>query len=110
MSASVKRKGFMKGFNNGASRESRRLDRIDKEFKRQAKRNVKIKKRLVQSSLWDCGVYEVEPKDPFQNVTVGLSDEEEEEDEEEEVHSSNNIREHENDVEELVEMVEEMIV
>lgn len=107
LSASVKRKGFMKGFNNGASRESRRLDRIAKEFKKQAKRNVKIKKRLVQSSLWDCGVYEVEPKDPFQNVTVGLS---EEEDDEEEVHSSNNIREHENDVEELVEMVEEMVV
>jgi len=77
LSASVKRKGFMKGFNNGASRESRRLDRIAKEFKRQAKRNVKIKKRLVQSNLWDCGVVDMDDVDPLENVTDETTDTEE---------------------------------
>ncbi len=74
LSASVKRKGFMKGFHTGASRESRRLDRIAKEFKRQAKRNVKIKKRLVQSNLWDCGVVDMDDVDPLENVTDETTD------------------------------------
>jgi len=77
LSASVKRKGFMKGFHTGASRESRRLDRIAKEFKRQAKRNVKIKKRLVQSNLWDCGVVDMDDVDPLENVTDETTDTEE---------------------------------
>jgi hypothetical protein len=95
MLMSHKRKGgFMRGFRNGASRESRRLDKIAKEYKKKSRRNVKIKSRPVQQKLWDCGIFEIEPKDPFRNMTVGLSDEEEDD----------------SDVDELVDMVGEMTV
>ena len=62
----------------GASQESRRLDRIAKEYKSCKNRKIKMKKRVVQKTLWECGVYEKEDEDPFRNVTVGLSDDEDE--------------------------------
>ena len=71
-----KKRGFMRGFMSGASQESRRLDRIAKEYKACKNRKIKSKKRAVQKTLWDCGVYEKEDEDPFRNVTVGLSDDE----------------------------------
>ena len=71
-------RGFMRGFMAGASQESRRLDRMAKEYKRYKNRKIKMRKRKVQKTLWDCGVYEKEDEDPFRNVTVGLSDDEEE--------------------------------
>ena len=71
-----KKRGFMRGFMSGASQESRRLDRIAKEYKMCKNRKIKRKKRPVQKTLWDCGVYEKEDEDPFRNVTVGLSDDE----------------------------------
>ena len=71
-------RGFMRGFMAGASQESRRLDRMAKEYKRYKNRKIKTRKRSVQKTLWDCGVYEKEDEDPFRNVTVGLSDDEEE--------------------------------
>ena len=71
-------RGFMRGFMAGASQESRRLDRMAKEYKRYKNRKIKTRTRKVQKTLWDCGVYEKEGKDPFRNVTVGLSDDEEE--------------------------------
>ena len=71
-------RGFMRGFMAGASQESRRLDRMAKEYKRYKNRKIKTRTRKVQKTLWDCGVYEKEDKDPFRNVTVGLSDDEEE--------------------------------
>ena len=37
-----------------------------------------MRKRKVQKTLWDCGVYEKEDPDPFRNVTVGESDDDEE--------------------------------
>ena len=40
-----------------------------------------MKKRPVQKTLWDCGVYEKEDEDPFRNVTVGLSDDEDDDEE-----------------------------
>ena len=73
-----KKRGFMRGFMSGASQESRRLDRIAKEYKACKNRKIKRKKRPVQKTLWDCGVYEKEDADPFRNVTVGLSDDEDE--------------------------------
>ena len=73
-----KKKGFMRGFMAGASQESRRLDRIAKEYKVCKNRKIKMKKRTVQKTLWECGVYEKEDTDPFRNVTVGLSDNEDE--------------------------------
>ena len=90
-----RKRGFMRGFRNGASRESRRLDKIAKEFKKKARRNVKIKSRPVQRKLWDCGVYEIEPTDPFRNMTIGLSEDEDDND---------------SDVDEIMEMVGEMTI
>ena len=89
-----RKRGFMRGFRNGASRESRRLDKIAKEFKKKARRNVKIKSRPVQRKLWDCGVYEIEPTDPFRNMTIGLSEDDDSD----------------SDVDEITEMVGEMTV
>ena len=71
-------RGFMRGFMAGASQESRRLDRMAKEYKRYKNRKIKMRKRKVQKTLWDCGVYEKEDEDPFRNVTVGESDDDEE--------------------------------
>ena len=71
-------RGFMRGFMAGASQESRRLDRMAKEYKRHKNRKIKMRKRKVQKTLWDCGVYEKEDEDPFRNVTVGESDDDEE--------------------------------
>jgi len=72
-------RGFMRGFMAGASQESRRLDRMSKEYKRHKIRKIKMRKRKVQKTLWDCGVYEKEDEDPFRNVTVGESDDDDEE-------------------------------
>ena len=72
-------RGFMRGFMAGASQESRRLDRMAKEYKRYKNRKIKMRKRKVQKTLWDCGVYEKEDPDPFRNVTVGESDDDDEE-------------------------------
>ena len=72
-------RGFMRGFMAGASQESRRLDRMAKEYKRYKNRKIKMRKRKVQKTLWDCGVYEKEDEDPFRNVTVGESDDDDEE-------------------------------
>ena len=71
-------RGFMRGFMAGASQESRRLDRMAKEYKRYKNRKIKTRTRKVQKTLWDCGVYEKEDEDPFRNVTVGESDDDEE--------------------------------
>ena len=71
-------RGFMRGFMAGASQESRRLDRMAKEYKRYKNRKIKMRKRKVQKTLWECGVYEKEDEDPFRNVTVGESDNDEE--------------------------------
>ena len=71
-------RGFMRGFMAGASQESRRLDRMAKEYKRYKNRKIKMRKRKVQKTLWECGVYEKEDEDPFRNVTVGESDDDEE--------------------------------
>tara|TARA_Y100000768_G_C23839069_1_gene615234 strand:+ start:170 stop:745 length:576 start_codon:yes stop_codon:yes gene_type:complete len=110
--ASMRKRGFMKGFHTGASRESRRLDRIAKEFKKKARRTVKIKSRPVQQKLWDCGIYEIEPKNPFRDMTVGLSEDEDDEDdeivEEHEHPSPNDVSR--SDVNEIIEMVDEMTV
>ena len=114
LAASMRKRGFMKGFQQGASRESRRLDRMAKEFKKKARRNVKIKSRPVQKKLWDCGIYEIPSKNPFRNVTVGLSD-----DEQEAACKCDDIFAHQepvpnditnSDVEEIEEMVGEMTV
>ena len=72
-------RGFMRGFMAGASQESRRLDRMAKEYKRYKNRKIKMRKRKVQKTLWDCGVYEKEDPDPFRNLTVGESDDDDEE-------------------------------
>ena len=108
--ASMRKKGFMKGFQTGASRESRRLDRMAKEFKEKARRTVKIKSRPVQQKLWDCGIYEIQPKNPFYDMTVGLSEDEDEEDDEIIVEhpSPNDVSR--SDVDEIMEMVDEMTV
>jgi len=71
-------KGFIRGFNAGATRESRRLHKLAREHKKKYRKNVKIKKRKVQLNLWECGVYEEEDENPFRNVTIGLSDDEDE--------------------------------
>ena len=47
-------RGFMRGFMAGASQESRRLDRMSKEYKRHKIRKIKMRKRKVQKTLWDC--------------------------------------------------------
>ena len=72
------RKGFMRGFNAGATTESRRLHKLAGEYKKKSIKNIKIKKRKVQQSLWDCGIYEKEDPNPFRNVTIGLSEDEDE--------------------------------
>jgi hypothetical protein len=99
-------RGFMRGFMAGASQESRRLDRMAKEYKRYKNRKIKTRTRKVQKTLWDCGVYEKEDKDPFRNVTVGLSD-----DEEEAVDDNEELAEDmERMVDEISGMVAEMVV
>tara|TARA_B100000676_G_C17989527_1_gene794003 strand:+ start:194 stop:790 length:597 start_codon:yes stop_codon:yes gene_type:complete len=115
LTASMRKRGFMKGFHTGASRESRRLDRMAKEFKKKARRNVKIKSRPVQKKLWDCGIYEIEPENPFRDMTVGLSEDEDEEDDEiivarptQGFTGSDDVSR--SDVEEIEEMVGEMTV
>ena len=72
------KKGFMRGFNAGATTESRRLHKLAGEYKKKSMKNIKIKKRKVQQSLWDCGIYEKEDPNPFRNVTIGLSEDEDE--------------------------------
>ena len=100
------KRGFMRGFMAGASQESRRLDRMAKEYKRYKNRKIKTRTRKVQKTLWDCGVYEKEDKDPFRNVTVGLSD-----DEEEAVDDNGELAEDmERMVDEISGMVAEMVV
>ena len=102
-------RGFMRGFMAGASQESRRLDRMAKEYKRYKNRKIKTRKRSVQKTLWDCGVYEKEDEDPFRNVTVGLSDDEEEE----EVVTARTVEleaDMERMVDEISDMVAEMVV
>ena len=109
--ASMRKRGFMRGFHTGASRESRRLDRMAKEFKKKVRRTVKIKSRPVQQKLWDCGIYEIEPKDPFRDMTVGLSEDEAESEDDEiivEHPSPNDVSR--SDVDEIMEMVAEMTV
>ena len=54
-----------------------------KEYKRYKNRKIKMKKRVVQKTLWECGMYEKEDEDPFRNVTVGLSEDEGEDEVEE---------------------------
>ena len=101
----------MRGFHTGASRESRRLDRMAKEFKKKARRTVKIKSRPVQQKLWDCGIYEIEPKDPFRDMTVGLSEDDEDDEDDEIIEarpSPNDVSG--SDVDEIMEMVDEMTV
>ena len=100
-----KKRGFMRGFMAGASQESRRLDRMAKEYKACKNRKIKVKKRVVQKTLWDCGVYEKEDEDPFRNVTVGLSD-----DEEEVVSDDSSPMDMERMVDEISGMVAEMVV
>ena len=103
-----KRRGFMRGFMSGASQESRRLDRIAKEYKTCKNRKIKRKKKHSQQTLWECGVYEKEDEDPFRNVTVGLSDDEDEyEDEVTEGASPIDIV---TMVDEISDMVAEMVV
>ena len=101
-----KKRGFMKGFMAGASQESRRLDRIAKEYKSCKNRKIKMKKRVVQKTLWECGVYEKEDEDPFRNVTVGLSDDEDED----EVTEGASPMDMERMVDEISGIVAEMVV
>ena len=103
-----KKRGFMRGFMAGASQESRRLDRIAKEYKTCKNRKIKMKKRVVQKTLWECGVYEKEDEDPFRNVTVGLSDDEDED--EDEVNEGASPMDMERMVDEISGMVAEMVV
>ena len=100
-----KKRGFMRGFVSGASQESRRLDRIAKEYKSCKNRKIKMKKRIVQKTLWECGVYEKEDEDPFRNVTVGLSD-----DEEEFINDDSSPMDMERMVDEISGIVAEMVV
>ena len=97
-------RGFMRGFMAGASQESRRLDRMAKEYKRYKNRKIKMRKRKVQKTLWECGVYEKEDEDPFRNVTVGESDNEEDPDNEELAEDMERM------VDEISGMVAEMVV
>ena len=103
-----KKRGFMRGFVSGACQESRRLDRIAKEYKVCKNRKIKMKKRAIQKTLWDCGVYEKEDADPFRNVTVGLSDEEDEH--EDEVTEGASPIDIVTMVDEISDMVAEMVV
>ena len=100
-----KKRGFMRGFVSGASQESRRLDRIAKEYKSCKNRKIKMKKRVVQKTLWECGVYEKEDEDPFRNVTVGLSG-----DEEEYINDDSSPMDMERMVDEISGIVAEMVV
>ena len=100
-----KKRGFMRGFVSGASQESRRLDRIAKEYKSCKNRKIKMKKRIVQKTLWECGVYEKEDEDPFRNVTVGLSS-----DEEEYINDDSSPMDMERMVDEISGIVAEMVV
>ena len=97
----MKKRGFIRGFSAGASQESRRLDRMAKEYKICKNRRIRTRKRNVQRTLWDCGVYEKEDEDPFRNVTVGLSDDEEE--------VVNDDRELEADMERMVDEISDMV-
>ena len=103
-----KKRGFMRGFMAGASQESRRLDRMAKEYKACKNRKIKMKKRVVQKTLWECGMYEKEDEDPFRNVTVGLSDEEDEH--EDEVTEGASPIDIVTMVDEISDMVAEMVV
>ena len=100
-----KKRGFMRGFMAGASQESRRLDRMAKEYKVCKNRKIKMKKRVVQKTLWECGVYEKEDEDPFRNVTVGLSG-----DEEEYINDDSSPMDMERMVDEISGIVAEMVV
>ena len=105
-----KKRGFMRGFVSGACQESRRLDRIAKEYKVCKNRKIKMKKRAIQKTLWDCGVYEKEDADPFRNVTVGLSDDEDEDEHEDEVTEGASPIDIVTMVDEISDMVAEMVV
>jgi hypothetical protein len=100
-----KKRGFMRGFMAGASQESRRLDRIAKEYKTCKNRKIKRKKKHSQQTLWECGVYEKEDEDPFRNVTVGLSG-----DEEEYINDDSSPMDMERMVDEISGIVAEMVV
>jgi hypothetical protein len=59
--------------------ESRRLNKLAKKLKLRPKRTIKIKKRKIQKTLWDCGITNSDDIDPLSEVTVGLSEDEDEE-------------------------------
>ena len=64
------KRGFMNGYQAGMDIESRRLNKLAKKFKRIPKKNIKIKKRRVQKTLWDCGITNNDDIDPLERVTT----------------------------------------
>ena len=64
------KRGFMDGYHAGINIESRRLNKLAKKFKRIPKKIIKIKKRRVQKTLWDCGIINNEDIDPLERVTT----------------------------------------
>jgi len=64
------KRGFMDGYHAGINIESRRLNKLAKKFKRIPKKIIKIKKRRVQKTLWDCGIINNDDIDPLERVTT----------------------------------------
>ena len=79
LTANSDKRGFMNGYYAGMDIESRRLNKLAKKLKLRPKRTIKIKKRKIQKTLWDCGITNSDDIDPLSEVTVGLSEDEDEE-------------------------------
>jgi len=79
LTANSNKRGFMNGYYAGMDIESRRLNKLAKKLKLRPKRTIKIKKRKIQKTLWDCGITNSDDVDPLSGVTVGLSEDEDEE-------------------------------
>jgi hypothetical protein len=82
---------FMNGYRAGRNMESRRLNKLARKLKLRPRRKIKIKRRKIQKTLWDCGIINNDDVDPLSRITVGLStdeDEDEDEDEDDEVMTS----------------------
>ena len=76
LTANRNKNGFMKGYRAGIDVESRRLNKLAKKFKLISKKNIKIKKRKIQKTLWDCGITDNDDLDPIEGANMGTIPEE----------------------------------
>lgn len=80
--ANRNKSSFINGYQAGRDIESRRLNKLARKLKLKPRRKIKIKKRKIQQTLWDCGIINNDDVDPLSRMTVGLTEDEDEDEDE----------------------------